>query len=115
MYPWILITLFLGLLVFVGAGVLFFVLVRNARTVQGPTVAGKYPPGHWMGIGMAIGLPLGDFPALLVGILTDNTTTFIALGPALGCGLGVSLGAALEQRHKDEIRPLTEGQISQGF
>ena len=108
MQAWILLAMMIGALVVVGIGVVLFVLVRNVRLAQGPATAGKYPQGHWMGIGMAIGLPIGYFPSLLMGILTDNTTLFIALGPAIGCGLGVAIGSALEQRHKNKIRPLTE-------
>ena len=108
MQAWILLAIIIGALVIVGISVVLFVLVRNARPAQGPATAGKYPQGHWMGIGMAIGLPIGYLPSLLIGILTDNTTVFIALGPAIGCALGVAIGSALEQRHKNEIRPLTE-------
>jgi len=108
MQAWILFAIMIGALVVVGIGVVLFVLVRNLRLAQGPATAGKYPQGHWMGIGMAIGLPIGYFLSLLMGVLTDNTTSFIALGPAIGCGLGVALGSALEQRHKNEVRPLTE-------
>jgi len=109
MQMWILFTLLIGaLVVAVGIGVFLFVLVRNARTAQGPAMAGKYPQGHWMGIGMALGIPIGYLPALLMGILIDDMASFVALGPAMGCGIGVAIGAALEQKYKDRIRPLTE-------
>jgi len=53
-----------------------------------------------MGLGMAYGMVLG----LPFGIALDN----IALGPALGLPMGLAIGAALEKRHQDKLRPLTE-------
>jgi flagellar basal body-associated protein FliL len=61
---------------------------------------GKYPKGHYMGMGMAIGMGAG----VALGVAIGN----IALGPALGLPIGVAIGAAMEQRHADELRPLTE-------
>ena len=84
-----------------------FVLLRNVRTAQGPALQGKYPQGHWMSIGMCIGIAIGCVPSL-AGILFDEMSSFVAIGPAIGCGLGVAIGSALERKHKDELRPLTE-------
>lgn len=58
----------------------------------------RHPKGYWMsvGLGIAIGAALG--PVL------DNFGTGIGSGIAIGAGLGT----ALEQRNKDNLRPLTE-------
>ncbi len=107
MQTWIQFAMIIGALVVVGAGVVLFVLARNVRTAQGPAIAGKYPQGHWLSIGMCSGIALGCIPSL-VGLLFDNMSSFVGIGPAIGCGLGVAIGSALEQKHKDELRPLTE-------
>lgn len=107
MQTWALFAAIIGALVVIGVGVILFVLVRNMRTAQGPTMQGKYPQGHWMSIGMLIGISIGAIPSL-AGIVFDDTSSFVALGPAMGCGLGVAIGTALERKHKDELRPLTE-------
>ncbi len=109
MQTWILFAMFTGALIVVGLGAVVVVLVRNARTAQNPAMKGKYPQGHWMSIGMCIGLAIGCVPSL-AGILFEQMSSFVAIGPAIGCGLGIAIGAALEQKHKDEIRPLTDGE-----
>ncbi|CAG0946946.1 hypothetical protein ANRL1_03468 [Anaerolineae bacterium] len=109
MQTWILFAIIIGGLVVVGVSVVLFVLVRNVRTAQGPAMHGKYPQGHWMGIGMLIGLAIGFVPSF-VGILFDDMSALVATGLAIGCGLGVAIGSALEQKHKNEIRPLTEAE-----
>ena len=109
MQTWILFAITIGALVVVGVGVILFVLVRNVRAAQDPATQGKYPQGHWMGIGMLIGLAIGSIPSL-AGILFDEMSSFVAIGPAVGCTLGVAIGSALEQKHKKEIRPLTEAE-----
>jgi hypothetical protein len=60
----------------------------------------KHPKGYWMGIGMSIGIALGA----ALGPIFDNFGTGIGIGVAIGAGIG----ASLEQRHKDNLRPLTE-------
>ncbi len=107
MQTWILFAISVAVIVVVGIGMVMFVLLRNARTAQGPTMQGKYPQGHWMSIGMCIGIALGCIPSF-VGLLFDPMASFVGIGPAIGCGLGVAIGSALEHKHKDELRPLTE-------
>lgn len=107
MEAWILLGIAIAVGAVVGIGMIVFVLLRNVRTAQGPESQGKYPQGHWMSVGMCIGIVIGCVPSL-AGILFDPMSSFVAIGPAMGCGLGVALGAALERKHKDEIRPLTE-------
>jgi hypothetical protein len=60
----------------------------------------KYPKGYWMGVGISIGVALG----VALGPLFDN----IGIGIAIGIAIGSGIGASLEQRNKDNIRPLTE-------
>ena len=107
MQTWILFVIIIGAIVVVGVGMMMFVLLRNVRTAQGPTMQGKYPQGHWMSVGMCIGIAMGSIPSL-VGLVFDDMSSFVAIGPAIGCGIGVAIGSALEQKHKDELRPLTE-------
>lgn len=114
MQTWILFAIIIGAVVVVGIGVVFVGLVRNARTAEGPSMAGKYPKGHWMSIGMCIGIALGCIPSL-AGILFDEMSSFVAFGPAIGCALGVAIGSALEQKHKAELRPLTEEEQRRRF
>lgn len=107
MQTWILFAIVTGALVMVGTGAVLFVLVRNVRTAQGPAMAGKYPQGHWMSVGMCIGIALGCIPAL-VGLFFDDMSSWVGIAPAIGLGLGIAIGSSLERKHKDELRPLTE-------
>jgi hypothetical protein len=104
---WILFAIVIGTLVVVGVGMLMFVLLGNVLTAQGPTMQGKYPQGHWMSIGMCIGIAMGSIPAL-VGLLFDDMSSWVGIAPAMGLGFGIAIGSALERKHKDELRPLTE-------
>lgn len=106
---WILFAIGVAVIVVIGIGMVVFILLRNVRTAQGPTMQGKYPQGHWMGIGMCIGMALGLISSL-AALLLDEMTAFIGIGPAIGVSIGVAIGSALEQKHKAEIRPLTEAE-----
>jgi hypothetical protein len=114
MQPWILFATITGTFAVVGVGVVLVVLTRNARAAQGPTMQGKYPKGHWMSVGMCIGIALGCIPSF-VGLLFDQMAPFVGIGPAIGCGLGVAIGSALERKHKDELRPPTEAEQQARF
>lgn len=114
MQTWIQFATIIGALIVVGVGVVLVVLVRNVRTAQGPAMAGKYPQGHWMSVGMCIGIALGCIPSF-VGLFFDQMAPFVGIGPAIGCGLGVAIGSALERKHKDELRPLTEEEQRERF
>ncbi len=103
------------LAVLIGVGIaIVVVMARTARrsqvnqSVDLEDPQGGYPEGHWMGIGISVGLLIGMALGMAMGIATDSVSTGIALGPAMGVAIGVAIGAGLEQRHKDEIRPLTE-------
>ena len=60
----------------------------------------KYPQGYWMGVGISIGVAIG----VALGPIFDNFGVGIGIGVAIGSGIG----ASLEQKNKDNIRPLTE-------
>lgn len=107
MQPLIIVAIVVFSLIVVGLVVLLAATQRKARTVAAPDVAGKYPQGHWLGIGLASGMLFGYLLALLLGIITGNMALFIIFGPTTGMLLGLAIGAALEQQHKDEMRPLT--------
>ncbi len=61
--------------------------------------AKKYPKGYWMGVGLSIGVAIG----VALGPLFEN----IGIGIAVGIAIGSGVGASLEQKNKDNIRPLT--------
>lgn len=107
MQIWILTVIGSASIVVLGIGMMVLVLLRNVRTAQGPTMHGKYPQGHWMSVGMCLGIALGCIPSF-VGLLFDKMAPFVGIGPAIGCALGVAIGSALERKHKDELRPLTK-------
>ena len=67
----------------------------------------KYPKGHWMGIGIAIGLPIAVAMFFIVDLLTGESGSMIALGPAIGVSMGVAIGAGLEKRYEGRIREPT--------
>jgi ABC-type Fe3+ transport system permease subunit len=68
----------------------------------------KYPEGRWLGVGIGMSIELCVGLGVPIGIALDNLALGLALGPSMGVAMGVAIGSALEQRHKDEIRPLTE-------
>jgi len=101
MQPFILISLVVFGLITFGALIVFIVWMR--RSSLEASLAGNdelRPQGYWIGIGMIIGAGLG----VAMGIVFDNLT----IGIAMGTGVGVAIGATLEQRNKDNIRPLSE-------
>ena len=60
----------------------------------------RHPRGYWIGIGISLGVAIGA----ALGMALENTGAGIGVGIALGVGIG----ASLEQRNKDNLRPLTE-------
>ena len=81
-------------------GLLVLVFYKRGITEAENKRTGKYPEGHYMGMGIALGVPLG----LPFGLAIGN----IALGPAFGVAIGAAIGSYLENKHKGELRPLTE-------
>jgi hypothetical protein len=65
-----------------------------------PENEGKHPKGYWMGVGISIGVAIG----VAMGPIFDN----FGVGIGIGVALGTAIGASLEQRNKDNLRPLTE-------
>ena len=61
----------------------------------------RHPKGYWMAVGISVGLAIG----VAMGPLFDR----IGIGIAIGIAIGSGIGASLEQRNKDNLRPLTEG------
>jgi hypothetical protein len=61
--------------------------------------AKKHPKGYWIGIGLSLGVAIGA----ALGLALDNFGAGIGIGVAIGAGIGTSL----EQRNKDNLRPLT--------
>jgi hypothetical protein len=110
MQPFALLAIFTFGLIVAGLGIVLVVTRRKVRADQEPATLGKKPQGYWMGVGIALGLPVGYLLAFIIGVLMDETSSFVAIGPALGGGLGVAIGSALEHKHKNEIRPLTEAE-----
>ena len=95
MMPWIVPIIFIIIILVAIAAIPAFKIKQEEfkRT-------GKRPKGHFMGMGIALGIPLG----IPIGLALGN----IAFGPAIGVAIGTAIGAFLEQKHKDELRPLTE-------
>ena len=60
----------------------------------------RHPQGCWMGVGISLGVAIGA----ALGLALENTGAGIGVGIAIGAGIG----ASLEQRNKDNLRPLTE-------
>lgn len=87
------------IVVVIVAGIALRKSIADSNTVDSK----KQPKGYWISIGMSIGAGFG----VALGLVFDN----LALGIALGAGFGVAIGAALEQRNKDELRPLTGQEI----
>ena len=63
-------------------------------------IESRHPKGYWMGIGISLGIAIGA----ALGPIFDNFGVGIGIGVAIGAGIGT----ALEQRNKDNLRPLTE-------
>lgn len=106
---WFLIIMGLVLILIVVAAV-FSVRVWRMRK-ENYEKTGQYPKGHYLGMGIAIGLPLGFAIMLPVGIAMHDVTFGITLGPAIGTALGVAIGSSWEQKHEEELRPLTEREL----
>jgi hypothetical protein len=62
----------------------------------------RYPKGHFIGLGMALGAPLG-IPLFLA---LDNPGMM-----GIGIAIGVAVGTALEGRYNRNPRPMTEEEI----
>lgn len=105
MQPFILISILVFALIVVVALIIIAAAMNKSNRNIFPADDEMHPQGYWTGVGISIGAGFG----VALGLLFDN----LALGIAIGAGFGVSIGAALEQRNKDEVRPLTEQEKTQ--
>lgn len=99
MQPFVLIAIVVLGLIVVGSLFVFAVRAQRLTAKSGLVHDELHSQGYWISIGMSIGAGFG----VALGLVFGN----LALGIALGAGFGVAIGAALEQRNKDKIRPLT--------
>jgi hypothetical protein len=67
----------------------------------------KYAKGHWMGIGIALGMVFGTLVFFVADILIGEFGSMFFLGPGAGIAVGVAIGGALEEKYKDQIREMT--------
>jgi multidrug efflux pump subunit AcrA (membrane-fusion protein) len=69
----------------------------------------KYPEGHFIGMGMAIGIAIFSGFGVAIGVSTGNPGLY-GIGPAVGVGFGLAIGKSIEDKYRKEgkIRPLTE-------
>jgi hypothetical protein len=61
----------------------------------------KYPEGHFIGIGMAIGIAFFSGFGIIFATATDNMG-LIGIGPALGVSLGLAIGTGIEKKYKEK-------------
>jgi hypothetical protein len=59
----------------------------------------RYPKGHFIGLGIAMGAPFG----VPLWLLTDNPGMI-----GMGVAIGVAIGAAMEEKYNKNPRPLTK-------
>lgn len=103
MQPFIWLSLLVLTLVVIVAVIVAGIAIRKSITGSNDVDSKKQPKGYWISLGMSIGAGFG----VALGLVFDN----LALGIAIGAGFGVAIGAALEQRNKNETRPLAEQEI----
>lgn len=68
-----------------------------------------YPQGHWMGVGIAIGMIFGTAIFFIADLLTGEFGSMFFLGPGVGVAMGVAIGSAFEEKYKKtgQVRELT--------
>ncbi len=103
----LLITVFYVLIIGIS---LIVIITRNMGEAYKRTK--KHPVGHYMGLGIATGMPFGYAVSLPMGIGMENLAMGVSLGPAFGAGIGVVIGYFLELKYKDELRKLTPEEIT---
>ena len=69
------------------------------------------PKGYWMSVGISFGLLFGMIAGIALGVAFDDVSLGITIGPGMGIAIGVAIGAALEEKHKGQVRPLTEEEL----
>jgi len=104
--PYIAITVFILIIV---AGIFAFYAQKIKKKEFEKT--GKHPEGHYLGQGIAYGLPFGFLLAFFIGIYFDNPSFMAIFGPILGMGFGLPIGSYLEKKHSSELRPLSPAEL----
>lgn len=99
MQLYILISIVIAVLA-IGVAIALIITTRRSLANRNATTEGEYPKDYWMGVGISTGVGIGT----ALGIALEN----IGIGIALGTAIGVGIGASMEQKNKDNIRPLTE-------
>lgn len=100
MPPFILISILVFGLIVLVALVVAAIAMRKSQTETSQDDQELHPRGYWVSLGISIGAGFG----VALGLVFDN----LALGIAIGAAIGVSIGGALEQKNKDQFRPLSE-------
>jgi len=98
------IILIMGLIGIVIVVIGILVVIQNRKQMEIQSKNPGYPKGHWMGVGIAMGIAIGCG----TGVALGN----IAIGVGAGVAIGVALGSAMEKKHSDESRPLTDEEIA---
>jgi hypothetical protein len=83
-------------------------MIKLERVMSEPQ---KHPEGYWMNQGIAIGISIGVAIGVAIGVVLGNIAIGIPIGLGSGVGIGAAIGASLEARNKENVRPLTEGEI----
>jgi hypothetical protein len=103
MQPFILISIIAFALIVVGALIVAAIAMRKSSVDTIQSDQELHPRGYWISLGISIGTGFG----VALGLVFDN----LALGMAIGAAIGVSIGGALEQKNKDNFRPLSEQEL----
>ena len=77
-----------------------FAVIQYRRQAEIRKKYPGYPKGHWMSQGIGMGIAIGAG----IGVAMGN----IAIGVGIGLAMGTAIGSGLENRHKNEIRPITD-------
>jgi hypothetical protein len=100
---WLLLATFAVIVVVLIGMVMTGVAMLRAGPRDDATADERHPRGYYTSLGISIGAGFG----VALGLVFRN----LALGIAMGAGLGVAIGAALEQRNKEDLRPLTADEL----
>ena len=100
MQPYLIVSILVLIMVIVVALIVIAASMKKANVKTDLANRERRPRGYWVGSGMSIGVGFG----VALGLVMDN----LALGIAMGAVIGLAFGAALEQRNKEVLRPLSE-------
>lgn len=69
----------------------------------------KYPEGHFIGVGMAVGIAIFSGTGVVLSTSTGNPG-LIGIGPAIGVAFGLAIGKSMEDKYRERglIRALTK-------